>query len=53
MTTPAHRYHASLIGMHWLTLALLAAVYALIELRGIFPKRPNYFSVQPERRRVR
>ena len=38
MTTPAHRYHASLIGMHWLTLVLLAAVYALIEWRGIFPK---------------
>ncbi|MCC7152619.1 MAG: cytochrome b [Rubrivivax sp.] len=26
------------ITAHWLTLALLAAVYALIELKGIFPK---------------
>jgi cytochrome b561 len=32
------RYHALSIGAHWLTLALLVAVYALIELRGIFPK---------------
>lgn len=33
-----HRYHPLLISMHWLTLVLIAAVYALIELRGIFPK---------------
>ena len=33
-----NRYHPTLIGLHWLTLVLLAAVYALIELRGIFPK---------------
>lgn len=33
-----HRYHPSMVGIHWLTLALLIAVYALIELRGIFPK---------------
>jgi cytochrome b561 len=32
------RYHALSIGAHWLTLALLIGVYALIELRGIFPK---------------
>ncbi|MBS0506005.1 MAG: cytochrome b [Proteobacteria bacterium] len=38
MKTPAHRYHPALVGIHWLTLALLVAVYALIELRGIFPK---------------
>ena len=25
-----HRYHPALIGLHWLTLVLLAAVYALI-----------------------
>ena len=32
------RYHGLSIGVHWLTLALLVAVYALIELRGIYPK---------------
>lgn len=32
------RYHPLSIGAHWLTLILLVAVYALIELRGIFPK---------------
>lgn len=32
------RYHALLISLHWLTLLLLVAVYALIEFRGIFPK---------------
>ena len=38
MKTPEHRYHPLLIGAHWLTLVLLIAVYALIELRGIYPK---------------
>lgn len=32
------RYNALSIAAHWLTLALLVAVYALIELRGIYPK---------------
>lgn len=32
------RYHTLSIGAHWLTLVLLIAVYALIELRGIYPK---------------
>lgn len=32
------RYHALSITVHWLTLLLLVAVYALIELRGIYPK---------------
>ncbi|HET8941095.1 MAG TPA: cytochrome b/b6 domain-containing protein, partial [Rudaea sp.] len=32
------RYNVLSISAHWLTLALLIAVYALIELRGIFPK---------------
>ena len=32
------RYHALSIAAHWLTLVLLVAVYALIELRGIYPK---------------
>lgn len=32
------RYHPLVIGTHWLTLALLIAVYATIELRGAFPK---------------
>lgn len=38
MNTPAHRYHPLLIGAHWLTLLLLVAVYASIELHGLFPK---------------
>ena len=38
MKTPDHRYHALLIGAHWLTLALLIAVYGLIELREFYPK---------------
>jgi superoxide oxidase len=32
------RYGSLSIGLHWLTLVLLAAVYACIELRGNFPK---------------
>ena len=32
------RYSALSIGAHWLTLALLVAVYALIELRDVFPR---------------
>lgn len=32
------RYNALSIAAHWLTLALLVVVYALIELRGIYPK---------------
>lgn len=32
------RYGALSIGLHWLMLLLLAAVYASMELRGIFPK---------------
>jgi cytochrome b561 len=32
------RYNLWSIGAHWLTLALLIAVYALIELREIYPK---------------
>lgn len=32
------RYHPLSIGVHWLTLLLLIAVYALIELRGMYPK---------------
>jgi len=34
---PADRYSSGLIALHWLTLWLLVAVYALIELRGIYP----------------
>lgn len=33
-----NRYGALSIGLHWLMLLLLAAVYASIELREIFPK---------------
>lgn len=36
-TTP-NRYHAFSIAVHWLTLALLVAVYALILLRELYPK---------------
>ena len=32
------RYAGTLVGLHWLTLALLIAVYALIELNGLAPK---------------
>jgi cytochrome b561 len=32
------RYGALSIGLHWLMLALLVAVYACMELRGIFPR---------------
>lgn len=34
----ANRFHPLLIGVHWLTLLLLIAVYASIELRGLYPK---------------
>ncbi|WEN15662.1 cytochrome b [Rhodanobacter sp. AS-Z3] len=34
----SERYHTLSMAAHWLTLALLIAVYALIELRGIYPK---------------
>lgn len=34
----AGRYSPLMIGLHWLTLLLLVAVYAFIELRGIYPK---------------
>ncbi|BDT68172.1 cytochrome b561 [Comamonadaceae bacterium OS-1] len=33
-----HRYGALTIGLHWLMLLLLAAVYACMELKGIFPR---------------
>lgn len=38
MTSSTHRYNSLSMAGHWLTLVLLAAVYALIEFRGIFPK---------------
>ncbi|HET8710193.1 MAG TPA: cytochrome b [Spongiibacteraceae bacterium] len=34
----ATKFSALSIGLHWLMLLLLAAVYATMELRGIFPK---------------
>lgn len=34
----AERYGIWQIGLHWVMLLLLAAVYALMELRGMFPK---------------
>lgn len=33
-----HRYGSLSIGLHWLMLVLLVAVYACIELRELFPK---------------
>lgn len=36
--TTSNRYHALSIAAHWLTLALLIAVYALILLRELYPK---------------
>lgn len=38
MATSPARFHALSIAAHWLTLALLIAVYALIEFHGDFPK---------------
>jgi cytochrome b561 len=40
MTTKkmADRYHLASISLHWLMLALFVAVYATIELRGLFDK---------------
>ncbi|MBE7521797.1 MAG: cytochrome b [Burkholderiales bacterium] len=37
-TTRREAYHPWSIAAHWLTLLLLLAVYAAIELRGVFPK---------------
>ena len=37
-TSGAARYSALSISLHWLMLALIAAVYACIELRELFPK---------------
>lgn len=34
----SRHYHAFSIALHWLTLILLVAVYALMEWRGIYPK---------------
>ncbi|MFS0827802.1 cytochrome b [Pseudomonas phoenicis] len=36
-TPPAHYARLSIL-LHWLTLVLLAAVYACIEFRGLFPR---------------
>jgi cytochrome b561 len=38
LKTADNRYHALSIAGHWLALALLAAVYALILLRELYPK---------------
>lgn len=32
------RYHMTIIALHWLTLFLLVAVYALMEFKGIYEK---------------
>ncbi len=33
-----NHYHPVSVGLHWLTLLLIVAVYVLIELRGLYPK---------------
>jgi cytochrome b561 len=38
LQTTRNRYHALSMAAHWLTLALLVAVYALILLRELYPK---------------
>ena len=38
MYSSEKRYHPYIIIAHWLTLVLLIAVYALVELKGFFPK---------------
>ncbi|MBV2181501.1 MAG: cytochrome b [Castellaniella sp.] len=38
MQSPQNHYNRLSIALHWLTLALLIAVYALIELRDLAPK---------------
>lgn len=35
---PAARFPRRLVVLHWLTVLLLAAVYATMELRGLFPR---------------
>jgi cytochrome b561 len=37
-TTASSRFSSLSIGIHWLMLLLMIAVYATMELRGIFPK---------------
>jgi superoxide oxidase len=38
MHSRVHKYPSLSIGLHWFMLLLLVAVFATIELRGIFPK---------------
>lgn len=38
LTNTRERYGSLSVALHWLMLVLLAAVYACIEFRGIFPK---------------
>ena len=38
MPLPPARYRPSLIALHWITFLLLIAVYATMELRGMFPR---------------
>lgn len=38
MSLPQARYRPSLIALHWLTFVLVIAVYATMELRGMFPR---------------
>ena len=38
LQTPAVRFPRGIIALHWLTLLLLVAVYATMELRGVFPR---------------
>jgi cytochrome b561 len=36
--TPAIRFPRGIVALHWLTLLLLVAIYATMELRGMFPR---------------
>lgn len=36
--SPRRRFPRGVIALHWLTLLLLVAVYATMELRGVFPR---------------
>lgn len=38
MSPASNRYSTPLVALHWLTLALIATVYALMEFKGIYPK---------------
>jgi cytochrome b561 len=44
----SERYGSLTIGLHWLMLLLIAAVYASMELRGIFPKGSDGYNAMKQ-----